>query len=774
VSPALRAHLTATRTVGWGVILTVAAAGLCFVPLFDLLSYEFSFAIGLVAAVGAAHLGVHAVARARAAGEAAAPVALFGRAAAVALTVLLGPPLVLISANALRVRVCDYPAGLAFYAALPVVSVLCATAVGVAAGLAVRRPGRATAAAELVMAGSVLIALAGFYAAPPIFAYDPFGGYFPGALYDEDLRVQAPLLWARLYHLTGAAALLALLTLLTDRHALRLRAGAARSRPRALAAALLLAAAAAALGAAGPALGFRQSGATIAAALGGRRETPHFVIVYPRTGEAARHIDQLAEDHEFRYAELTRTLGVQPAGRITSYVFASAAQKRALMGAAHVYIAKPWRREIYIQYERFPHPVLEHELAHVFAGAFGAPPFDVAMRWRGPYPQVSVGLIEGVAEAAAWRGAGRLTEHQWARALVDLKLAPPLGQVFGLGFLTDAASRSYTIAGSFCRFLLERYGAAPLARVYRGGGDFAAVYGKPLGALEAEWREVLRGVPLTPADLELARDRFQRPAIFHVPCAHTIAVRRQRAAALLRDGAPKEAAAELAAACRDDPQDPDGALDLAMAQEQAGDPAAARRTLEALLGRRLSGATRARALFVAASIALRAGDDAAARRLLAQVRDLPTDEGTARTTTALLRALDDPRLGPPLRAALVPPDPARADAAVALLRMREAMDAAPGEGLGPYLVGRQLFLRDHPAEALPYLERAAALPLPDDRFRRENQRLLGLCAYLAGARDRSRAVFTGLRDAADTPPGLRLEAEDMLRRIAFDATASGT
>jgi Tfp pilus assembly protein PilF len=709
---------------------------------------------------------------ARRAGEVLSPVGLFGRALATATLVLLGPPLLVITLNAARVKVCDYPTGLAFYLLLPGLSVTCATAVGVAAGLATRRPARATALAVAVIVASLGLSLYGFYAAPPIFAFDPFGGWFPGALYDEDVTVHAPLLWARLYHLVGSAALLGLLGLFTDRHSLRLRLSSARHRPAALGVVLLCTAAATVLGMLGPTLGYRQTAGTIARALGGRRETPHFVILYPRTGEVARHLDLIARDHEFRYAQLEATLGVRPAGRITSYVFASAGQKRALMGAARVYIAKPWRREIFIQHGRFPHGVLKHELAHVFAGAFGAPPLGIAMRWRGPWPEVNGGLIEGVAEAAAWSPAGdRLTDHEWARALEELRLAPPLRQVFGLGFFTAAAPRGYAIAGSFCRHLLEAHGAPRLAALYRNGGDFAAAYGRPLAALEADWRAMLARRPLDPADLEVARDRFQRPAIFHVPCAHTVAVRRRDAEALLRQGAPAEAARELAAACRDDPDDPEGHLDLAAAQEQSDDPGAARQTLTALLARRLAATTRARALVQLAQLELRAGDETRARASLEEAGALATEEGTARTTRALLTALRDPRLGPPLRQAFLPEEPGRADAALMMLRFRDAVDAAPDDGLGPYLLGRQLYLRDRPRDALPYLERAAARPLPDERFRRENQRLIGLSAYLAGDRPRARTAFERLRHAPETPPGQRLEAEDFLERIAFDERA---
>ena len=63
--------------------------------------------------------------------------------------------------------------------------------------------------------------------------------------------------------------------------------------------------------------------------------------------------------------------GAAPDGRITIWLFDSADDKRRWLGAAHVQIAKPWRREVYVQWEGLPHAVLPHELAHVFAGAWG-------------------------------------------------------------------------------------------------------------------------------------------------------------------------------------------------------------------------------------------------------------------------------------------------------------------------------------------------------------------------------------------------------------------
>ena len=50
----------------WAALLVAAALVLDFVPLFDVLGYDFAFALGLLAALAAVDLGHGVVARARA------------------------------------------------------------------------------------------------------------------------------------------------------------------------------------------------------------------------------------------------------------------------------------------------------------------------------------------------------------------------------------------------------------------------------------------------------------------------------------------------------------------------------------------------------------------------------------------------------------------------------------------------------------------------------------------------------------------------------------
>jgi len=755
------------------LLLESLAAVLCFVPLFDLLSYEFSFAVGLVAAFGAAHLGVHLTSRLRSQGAHISAWSLFALAWLLAAAQLLVLPLLLITLNAARVKVCDYPQGLAFYALLPGITVGCASAVGITAGLVCKRRGLATAISFLVILASLGLSLYRFWAAPPIFAYDPFGGYYPGALYDEDVHVSAPLVLARLMHLLSALTLVAASSVLLRDDALHLdwRLAFRRARLGRHAPLLLFLGGALTLYFLGPRLNIRHDVASIAKALGGRHDTAHFTIYYPKMGEAARAIRLLARDHEYAYEALRRTLGVNPT-HVTSFVFSSAEEKRQLMGAAHVDIAKPWRREIFIQYERFPHPVLRHELAHIFAGECAPLPFRIPVSFSAQRPLVNVGLVEGVAVAAAWTGGGRLTPHEWARALDILGKRPRLAAIFGLGFFGKNAATSYTLAGSFSRFLLEKYGPRPLCEAYRSGGDYRRSHGKSLEELEQEWVAFIRQIELRPDDIELARARFARPTVFAMPCAHTIAERRQKASLLARGGALGEAADTLRAVCKDAPFDAETRLELARVLEQAGRHDEALELLLELANLPLPPATRAHVLSDVADLEIRQGRLSEAQATLSKLLSLPSDDVVHRSARARLFALSEPRLKEPLLAALVGHDPGPRDGAIVVLSLREAVAQAPTLGIGHYLLGRQLYLRGKPKEAIPWLERAASLPLPDEAFRLENLRTLGYAAFEAGMFDRSQRAFDELRLAASARTSLRLEAQDMLERIAFESQPS--
>jgi len=107
------------RVLVWGLAAAVLAVVLDFVPLFDVLGYDFAFAVGLLVALASVDIGCGVVVAARRGGRAIELPRLMGRAATFALAIT-ALPLLLSLVNALRVRNCNLGAGLAFYLLLPV------------------------------------------------------------------------------------------------------------------------------------------------------------------------------------------------------------------------------------------------------------------------------------------------------------------------------------------------------------------------------------------------------------------------------------------------------------------------------------------------------------------------------------------------------------------------------------------------------------------------------------------------------------------------------
>jgi hypothetical protein len=787
----LRGHLRSRRLRGWLAVLTASTLGLAFVPLFNTLGFEFALVMALLGSIASADLGCALVRQARALLGETAPGrpgallwALLWQGAALH-TGLLTVPLLLIALNGLRVSTCDWTFGLLCYLLMTVLSAVIATATGLTAALLWgHRTRLAAVTAQLAIVLSVLLSLAAFYGAPPVFSYNPFVGYFPGNLYDEAISLGPPLYWSRAAQLATIGLVLALCAAALDLPGLRLRLRGRRPAGRRLEAglvALISAAAALPLWLSSGQLGFAITGPDIQEALGGRHDTEHFTIFYPPVSEIARDIERIAEDHEFRYAQAVRTLGAAPAGRITSYYFERPEDKYRWMGARQVYMAKPWRSEIYLHHQGFPHQILRHEIAHVVAGSFGDPLFHVSIRRRFGLPLFfNVGLIEGIAVATDWPDhfTRHLTPHQSVRAMQELDLLPPLSRVLSTGFFAFSSARSYTLAGSFVRFLLEHHGAAALRVLYRTGGEFERAYGRPLAALEGEWRRTIAAITLPPGTAEMVRERFRRGGIFQRDCPHAIARKRSRAAELGRKGRWDDAVDLLRSACRDAPEEPEYRLELAAALTRAGAATEARDLVEKLLaaGRPtaaaaggappLSSTLHAEARLLLARLDVHRNDLAAARQQLEAAAGLPIDDDLRRNIIAQRLTLQHGGpAGPALRAFFWSADPRHdADPVVLAAQAAAACAAEPGHPLGYYLLARSL--RGHGGAQLEVaaLRTALELTLPHPLLVREAARHLAEAAYRAddlAAVERAAAILT----APDQPEVDRLYGQDWLERL---------
>ncbi|HEY4185035.1 MAG TPA: hypothetical protein VGP07_08200 [Polyangia bacterium] len=759
------------RWLIWAALTAIFAVVLDFLPLFNLLGYDFSFALGLLVALASVDIGCGVVRAARRREERLCAWRACRTSVLAALAILV-VPLLLSLLNAARVRNCNVLGGLAFFALLPLGTAVYGAGAGALAGLLFPRRGRLVA--FLIPLVSVAWTLARLYRDPAVFAFDPFGGYFPGPIYDEAMRAPLRLVEFRVVNLLWLVSAIAVV-----------HAALSGSRPRwdlrrwplrrALVAGLLTCASLALFAARGE-LGFHIRKADLLRVLDGERHSNRIVLRYPLSGgPSANELALTMDDLEFRYDQLRDILGVEPAGPITVYQFASSEMKKDLVGAATTLYAKPWTREIFVQAAAFPSNRLRHEMAHVFAGAFGDRFFGVAftISWKGPFPvpRLASGLIEGVAETADFTDPdGGSTTHQEAAAMIADGRAPPLADVIGAGFSALSGPRAYTLAGSFCRFLFDTRGAERLRALYHSAGDFQGVYGQPLSALEAEWRGFLARQPMSAEQRARAREQFRRPAIFKKICAREQAARVVEARNLI-GAAPARAVRLLEQACSDDPMEPTLEVELAQAVAATGDATRALALLAAVA--RDGDATspvRARAANLAAAIYFHANDFDNARGALREVLAAATDEGERRTANAKLRALDDEPARRTLGRALFGDDATGTIDPVLLFHLfGEFARLHPDERLGPYLIGRQLAPRD-PQLALPYLRAASegvvgGAPLSPD-FQRECQRMLMLAAFRLGDLARSHAAATALLASA-TDEAERLRAGDFLARIAW-------
>jgi hypothetical protein len=755
------------RVLIWGLLLAAAAAALGFLPLFNVLGFDFALAIGLLTAFAAVDVGHGAVAAARRQGtEPALGAALVtGVVGALALLVL---PLAFSLLNAFRVRNCNLAAGFHFFGLLPVATALYAAPVGTLSALVLRRRGRLVAC--LVPVVSIGWSLWRLYFDPPVFVFDPFGGYFPGPIYDEALRPPERLLDFRLTNLVWISTAVALAALWLGRRGPR----RALLLPGFVAAVLLAASIALFVGR--HRLGFHVDKAHLTRVLERETRSAHFVVHSDPAADGTPEDRALVmQDLEFRFDQLVQILGMAPKLPITVYLFPSSASKKDLVGAGGTLYAKPWTREVFIQSERFPARRLRHELVHVFASAFGDPVFGVSLAWRLPLPRLASGLIEGIAEAADYGDPwGRATVHQEARAMIAAGLAPPLAQVVGAGFSTISGSRAYTIAGSFTHFLLATRGPERLRAIYRSGGDFQGVYGRTLEALQPEWLAFLGKQPVDQREQARARERFRRPAIFGKVCARELAARVQEARGRLYS-VPEKAVDLMRSVCQDDPGEPSYRLDLADAFAAAGLTDAALREAQVIeKDEAMTDPLRSRAAQIAASALFHAGRFEPARGALERGLKFATEDAEQRTGLARLRALDDEAARATLGRVLFGDSPLRGvEAGLIVFLLDRFASAHPDEALGPYLLGRQIAYRD-PKLALDLLEAACPLaggtplarPLPPV-FLKECHNLVAESAFRAGDLARSRLALERLRDAADSVAD-RLRAQDFLERVEWE------
>ena len=714
------------RRIG-AVVIGVATLAVGFLPLFAGPGYEHAVACGLivplVTAVVAANEGFSD--RHLTSGTALSSVVRALETAAIYSAIAVTTSLV----HGARVGFCDPVGGMATYALTAGLGSALAGVVGAASAIASghflssarKRRRWAAVVAGLAPLATALVAASLFYFTPAVFAFDPFVGFFSGTLYDEVVEAWRPLLTYRAGTVCTILAVVFAATSMSRGADGRL---VISTRPW-MAGALLFVLASVTLIANGEKLGHRSTAASIRRVLGGVRSGPRCEIVFPRA-TPERDAELLLRDCEEALVAVEQRIGFRGPERITAFFFKDSEQKRALMGAADTYVAKPWRREVYLQVAPYPHPVLGHELAHVVAGQVASGPFHVAGRLYGLLP--NPGLIEGIAVAAS-PDRDELTPQQWARAMKDLGLLPKLSRTFGGGFLAQNSSTAYTVAGAFVGHLLSS-GRANGVRAWYGGAPFESAFGLSFAAAEDAWLRSLDEAPLPPETLAVAKARFDRPAIWGRRCPHVVEKLRDEAEECRDEGDYGRADDKLRTLLTLDEADPSARMERAKLASKRGDDATMRSMLDEMIrDARVSVTWRSRAREALGDDDLRHGRLEAAKASYDAARHDVLDEDWGRTLDVKAFAATSPERATLFGRLIVGRSDTKDEtipATIALARYLErASSSAEDLALARYLVARRLVDAHayEEADAMLATVDPVALALVTPRAVRESARL---------------------------------------------------
>jgi tetratricopeptide (TPR) repeat protein len=770
----IRAWALLRRPLALCGLLPVAIGGCALVPLplFDQPGFELAFALTLAIGLFGGLVGLAAARlerqlivgrdadRPRTAlrFDGALTSAFAACVAAVLINLLaLLPAFAFATARAAFSTRCDPFANFAFFPWLTLPSAVLAACAGVFCGLLTLRKRTALLAFALLVLASAVWTVWPIYFGPQFFAFNFFGGYFPGPLYDEALHLRPAIAWFRLETIGVAAALLGLTGL-----TLRMTDGlltVPKPRPAALVLTAIAALGVASLELRATRLGLRSSDASVQERLGGHSESTHFVLTFPAEKERT-WVDRTLRDLEFRYFEDKQFLGVDAPGKVHVFVYRSPQEKELLVGAGLTQFTKPWRGEIHVNDEPFPHRVVKHELVHAMAASLGKGPFKITTRFGIPM----MGVVEGLAVAGD-DPHEELTLHQWAAAMKHEHLLPDLRRILApTGFYAQAASRAYTAAGSFLRYLADREGASKLQAVY-AHGDFAKVYGRSVDALVTEWEKFLDTVPVSEGEIHRAFARFRVGSLFTRACAREVADLSERAAYALPSD-PAEALSLYRRAGSLDPDEPTYVLGEAAALTRLTRLDEAEQVL-AKYEPRLSEAPAllAQVQLARADLLARLEKPEVAKEELTHALALDPGPDLTRTAQVKLAALARPGAAQSAKAYFSP-----VNDELRLWGLERAVENAPGDPVVHYLLGRRLAQLQVGAPASAQLARALSLGLTP-ALTDESERLALFSEYLAGD---CAAVQELAGHLSGPSEALRATANEWVLRCGFETTTYGS
>ncbi|MBI4228769.1 MAG: hypothetical protein HY693_03500, partial [Deltaproteobacteria bacterium] len=435
----------------------------------------------------------------------------------------------------------------------------------------------------------------------------------------------------------------------------------------------------------------------------------------------------VADDHEWRFSQLKDLFRVNPREKIRSYIYPDTETRKKLIGAGETTMANPIKKEIHLIYDTFPDPLLKHELAHVMASGFGMDILHISPK---------IGLIEGLAVASDW-SRDSYTPHQWSKAMIDLGSAPDMKSIVGVGFWYAPPRNSYTLMGSFSRFLIDEYGIERFKVLYKTG-DFS-IYNRSLGELITEWRSFLEVITIPPKLNSLAEYVFQEPSIFQGRCPRKIAELKQMGFKEFDDGNFYGSKNAFLEAYELNPDDPGVIESLAysyyfdkdydelgkLLENEFSFPEIDKAILENLRG----------------NLLWQTGRDDEAKSVFENLLMLPLTDDLVRELDIKLSAISaGGMIEEKIREFF-----STKDDLIQVASLGEIIRDAPYFWPAYYLVGRIFYKNGEYEKAVPYLKRSEELGLPSMDLEIENLKILGINLYSMGDYDGSIKRFERIK-----------------------------
>lgn len=414
-------------------------------------------------------------------------------------------PLLVSLLSLLWLRNCALWDGIILYFEIALPSALLGGAFGAAFSMFFRSRRTSFAAFVAFWIFTLVLSLLPGYTNPQLFTYGWQYGFFPGFVWDESLELSNAYLIFRFENFVWAAFVISIPIAIGSTSSLFKRAGI----PAALAVAAFW------MFSQNDIFHITSSHVRVEHSLSHvSRPAPGCVVHFDSASLSREEIEKVDADIRWYLFDIRqRFLLRDTTSAINLYIYPSAEALNVLVGTRAASIAKPWLGEVHIAKSNLHS--LKHELTHVLLREKAAWPF---------YASWSTGLTEGAAMSVEPEFDGIYTLNEHAARILQLRYAFGVKPVMAFtGFAANASTKSYVLAGSFSRFLLNTYGPEHFDRVYVTL-NFEKEYGKPIDSLDVEWKRWLAPLmtPLEADDSEHFRYYYDRASIIFNPCLRRI------------------------------------------------------------------------------------------------------------------------------------------------------------------------------------------------------------------------------------------------------------